>query len=401
MDLTKYSGSPYGEKGIARNDQQNMLSAALRGLLGQEETGSVLDPRTADLKATNSSANLASILSDLIPGKGVAGGGMALAGALRRGGRPDLFLSHGTNATSLFKDGELITELTHPSMAITKDGPTAPWGDLMLIPRAGKFDPRTSPSALHDMDAWTPSWKQNTFTNKYERGRVSPDNSELMNDAQARLFDKFGHRWGKGGLNDQGNEAMGANRFPSFEAYENATVGGAKRLEGGEPIPDTHFDYLNSLVSNPRLPYNNKPEALQGLLRGEVGGDTDKLYGRDIMKALRQSPQDYGELKAFGHVPLTADNFAGALVKQGTHQSVLDALEARGISTKTYDPWNTQPWELGEHADDLQTISRARLTPQPGSRGPGNWNPPIPYDEVIRQLREKEIKAGYTAKTPE
>lgn len=271
--------------------------------------------------------------------------------ALRRGGRPDLFLSHGAWSSSIMRKGELVRELTHPSMAITKDAPTAPWGDLMLIPREGKFDPRASPAALHDMDAWTPSWQDNAYTSATARNKAG----SIENDAQARLFDKFGHRWDKGGLNQTGPAAIGVNRFPSFEAFENATRGGVKRLEGGAPVPQEHFEFLE----DPRL---SKPEMLEKYLRGEMGSPADKVYAQEIMKSMRQSPQNYAELKVFGHVPLTADNFAGVLAKKRkVPEHVTQALRDRGLHVKTYDHWANE--DLAAHANELQALSRQSMTP--------------------------------------
>jgi len=312
-----------------------------------------------------------------------------IANAVRRGGRPDLFLAHGANVSGLMKDGELISELTHPSMALTKDSPATPWGDVMFIPREGKFDPRTSPAALHDMDAWTPSWNDNAYTSATARNEVG----SIENDAQARLFDKFGHRWDKGGLNQAGPAAIGANRFPSFEAFENAARGGVKRLEGGTPVPHAHFEFLK----DPRL---STPKMLEKYLRGEIGGPADKVYAQEIMKSMRQSPQDYAELKVFGHVPLTADNFAGVLAKQGTPEHVIQALRDRGLHVKTYDPWNSHDMSkgvLGQYADELQALSRQSMTPVPGASGPNTLPQAMPYDKVVETLRQKKLKEEYVA----
>lgn len=308
-----------------------------------------------------------------------------IANAVRRGGRPDLFLAHGANVSGLMKDGELISELTHPSMALTKDSPATPWGDVMFIPREGKFDPRTSPAALHDMDAWTPSWNDNAYTSATARNEVG----SIENDAQARLFDKFGHRWDKGGLNQTGPAAIGANRFPSFEAFENAARGGVKRLEGGTPVPQEHFEFLKD-------PWLSKPEMLEKYLRGEIGGPADKVYAQEIMKSMRQSPQDYAELKVFGHVPLTADNFAGVLAKQGTPEHVIQALRDRGLHVKTYDPLANE--DLAAHANELQALSRQLMTPGATlQKAPLVFNDNLPPEWSSWSLAEK---AAWTKKNP-
>ena len=361
MDLTKYGVSPYAAGSPNRADQNmSAIAAALRGLLGQDEPGSVLDPATAHNKRINDAVQLGSIISDLAPVKGAATGGMALAGALRRGGRPDLFLSHGANANMLMRNGTLLRELTHPSMAITKDYPMAPWGDVMLIPREGKFDPRTSTSALHDMDAWTPS-----YSSAYAAGMGASTINTPAGLAQARLADRFENRWPKGGLNQAGTEAMGANRFPSFEAFENAKRGGVKRLEGGKPVSKLDLDYLARLSDDWGLP---KPEILDNLIQGDpdlINGALNVGYGQRLMQTLRQTPQDYAELKVFGHVPITPDNFAGALVKEGGDPALLRALEDRGLHYAEYNPYSQASLDkLGDEANLMQSLSRMRMTPK-------------------------------------
>src|SRR5574343_197760 len=75
MDLTQYGPSPYAPGGKARNTQRNPLSAALRGFLGQAESGSVLQPDQAELSDWNSAGQAASHIADIataLPMKGVA-----------------------------------------------------------------------------------------------------------------------------------------------------------------------------------------------------------------------------------------------------------------------------------------------------------------------------------------
>src|SRR5574343_560567 len=75
MDLTQYGLSPYAPGGKARNTQRNPLSAALRGFLGQAESGSVLQPDQAELSNWNSAGQAASHIADIataLPMKGVA-----------------------------------------------------------------------------------------------------------------------------------------------------------------------------------------------------------------------------------------------------------------------------------------------------------------------------------------
>ena len=132
MDLTSYGASPYGEGGPARNTQQNKVSAALRGALGMEEPGSVLDPDTAGLKAVNDKTQLASILTDLIPGKAALTGakGIAMAGQLIpviRGFNKDTraagdLLRRVTKAEDLLRQGAHADEiLRHPEARLRRN----------------------------------------------------------------------------------------------------------------------------------------------------------------------------------------------------------------------------------------------------------------------------------------
>lgn len=75
MDLTKFGASPYAQGGPARGDQnQSALAAALRGLLGKSEPGSVLEAATAPNKSINEATGLASMLTDLVPPKALGAG---------------------------------------------------------------------------------------------------------------------------------------------------------------------------------------------------------------------------------------------------------------------------------------------------------------------------------------
>ena len=135
MDLTSYGASPYGEGSPKRGDQnQSKVAAALRGILQQEEPGSVLDAATAGNKELNAGFNLASILSDAVPAKGA----MGLAGTfigknaktwntkaaleasklLKAGHDPEMVRK--LTGTSLFPDGQLRQEITDHDAVLTR-----------------------------------------------------------------------------------------------------------------------------------------------------------------------------------------------------------------------------------------------------------------------------------------
>lgn len=84
-------------------------------------------------------------------------GKTAQRGAIRVGGDPDLFATHATteeNLLAALSKGRTL-ELYSPSIAITKNVQPAGFGDLILVPKVGAFDPATSPSTLFNRDAWT------------------------------------------------------------------------------------------------------------------------------------------------------------------------------------------------------------------------------------------------------
>jgi hypothetical protein len=162
--------------------------------LGKEETGSVLDPATAGLKASNDQAQIASLLTDLLPGKalGAVSGKGALgvlvpflkgfnkdklaatalekkaasaSDMLREGASPDEI----QKLTSLYKMPGSYPGINHPSQAqwlhnvdldptkpvwrqgyadepgfLKRDQPTAPLDEILQLstnsPRAGAYE---------------------------------------------------------------------------------------------------------------------------------------------------------------------------------------------------------------------------------------------------------------------
>lgn len=141
MDKTGFS-SPYAEGSPKRNQQQSALSAMLRGALGQEEQGSVLDEGYKDRKATNEKAQLASILTDLLPGKASVAGAAKLAPLLagtfigpraktwnaKAAAEASALLKAGHDpekvrqltGTSLFPDGMLRQEISDDKAILTR-----------------------------------------------------------------------------------------------------------------------------------------------------------------------------------------------------------------------------------------------------------------------------------------
>lgn len=357
MDLTKYSNSPYRGGMPARGDTNtSALAAALRGVLGQEEPGSVLDPETASNKRINDSVQLGSILTDLLPGK-AALKGAALAGALRRGGRPDLYLWHNARAKQLLQGGEaLLPELVHPSFGISKGAPiTVMGGDTLLIPRLNKVDPRTSPTSLQNRDFWSPLYQDSLSANM-------PEDAGIRALARARLADRFDIFWPKGGANAAAGafDVLGAlqpMRFPSFAAFENHPRGGnalVDQLRGDPPKGTTPITQERILelrddvlgLAESKIPGfaaategMNINEQLPLIAQGLPEVDKSKIY--EFIKALRSSPSEYAEAKQYGPVQLSKDNFAGAIIKKSPFANKLaDSLLDRGVDALVVSPKN-------------------------------------------------------------
>lgn len=83
-------------------------------------------------------------------------------GAIRVGGDESLMPYHTTSAEGLekviTKNGRI--ELYSPSIGIARNRVPSDFGNVLLIPKVGAFDPATSPSTLFNRDAYTARWGQ-------------------------------------------------------------------------------------------------------------------------------------------------------------------------------------------------------------------------------------------------
>lgn len=301
------------------------IYGALGGFLGtapDEFEGSLLDPLTAEVRKgaeigfpIGTAAAVTPIMGGVAASKGLTTGSKAAqAGMLRLGGREDLIASHGTYLNALIDPvtKNLIPQLNNLSLAINRDKLVNPFGNALLIPRAGKFDPRTSPSVLHVENAYTPRAGQSLEVQAVQSGVTDP--REL---ARLRLRDKFGSRWPEGGKNaidvtDEG-ESLVNPRFDSFAAYEKSP----------------YADNLQSSVSNLASRVQD-PKLMQILMDEKLSSDRTiadvfnrimETPGRtyrgvdkyEIYKALKQSPRAFAEIKNYGPTGLTPDTFAGVM----------------------------------------------------------------------------------------
>jgi len=298
----------------------------LAGTAPDEFDGSVLDPISKDVQAgaaygypLGTAVGIAPIAGGIATAKGVATGGRAAQkGMLRLGGRQDLIASHQAATSALLQDsGQLIPELNHVALAVTKD--TIPHilansadTSTLLIPRAGKFDPRTAPTALHTKDAYTARF-DDSFVNKLLE---SGDNIPRNMLAQARQADRYQTRWPQGGAGMEetvgsADMLVGASRFNSFKGFENSAQGAALLKPGKQSIETGNM--ISALYSKAEdlgvPPGQLLRQIMQSSEQTFEGFDKYKLY-----QALRTAPRPYAEVKSFGPTQLTGDTFAGALL---------------------------------------------------------------------------------------
>lgn len=366
MDLTKYGTSPYGPGSLLRGDQnQSPLAAALRGFLGQEEPGSVFDSAAAPNRAINNAVQLGSTISDLVPGRAAMSGVPAAMGMIRKGGRPDLFLTHGTNVRKLLNNNKVLTELTHPSMGITRDAPETPWakrdGSVTLVARPDVFDPVRYPASLHNTDAWTPG-----YLDALHRPIGYAPRASTRTEAKLRLADRFEHRFDKGGLNAVDETVIGSTRFPSFEAYENSPLGAdlltrfARGTEGFLSEVQAQLTNLERIIAERLAEERGIKRPGEYSLGTELSklasGDTplgfmfeDVLAAQNLIKELRRVPQQYAELKAWGHVPVTGSSFSHVIANSKDFDSMdwnnlSSVLDDRGIKVIDWVPKTEKQW---------------------------------------------------------
>jgi len=343
----------------------------LAGTAPDQFEGSVLDPKSKDVRKgaeygfpLGVATAVAPFAGGIATAKGLATGGKAAQqGMLRWGGREDLIASHGTSMNALRDhNGYLIPELSHLSLAVQRNALRNDFAagnqGITLIAKPGKFDPATSPSILHRLDAWTPDAGESLFRQAQSNGATRG-----LARAQARMLDRYATRWPKGGENatpDVDTIVLGNQRFNSFKSFENSKAANQLDINATEwenaPNAKALFDYLNEVAVHRTDMGEDSAvtEVLQEVLRGlpknlataKAQGRVYKLAGIDVQKALqeaRSTPVHYAELKNFGQTPLNGDTWAGALYRQpdvsatpvaiDVQNKLLAQLRSRGIQT--------------------------------------------------------------------
>ena len=225
----------------------------------------------------------------LVPGVGALAklGGAAKSAALIAllRGKSDLMLSRGAAGTHLLN---VAGEELNPSFGIAKNKLMGTFGDTVLVPKHGKFDPSTGASKLYAEDAFTS-----------EHGIPS---STYATPPTFSSFEEFT------------NNAKGANRLTT----RNITASDMPK----ELKPK--FDQFSKSVGlDP-----NDFESMLYVLR--TMHPEDVTAAPKYIKTLHDytmnlSPVSYAELKVKGPVKLSPENYAG-VIHSGTDQNVATAL---------------------------------------------------------------------------
>jgi len=313
------------------------------------------------------------------------GAGAKGAILLANGLRPDLITSHAVSASKLLRGGEVPRELYNPSFGITKNKLMS-FDDntVRLIPRIGKFDPKTSPSVLTAIDSYTPRYQKGAghrVDDALENAAVLTPNELLtpeelhqyMRELGAkRVADKlvsvypkggiFGEtadksslrglpQYGRGGydvsvgIKPFADDAMHrqsiGKRFQSLAEYERSPYG-AGRLDDGRNHRELSSDIDSFLAKYvPGIDLDNSQERLQRLLTlsKDMPSFVSTQKAKHYLNELRKTASEYGELKQYGPVQINPSNFAGATVRteqmfsnaSETAKAVVKGLRARGI----------------------------------------------------------------------
>lgn len=338
--------------------------------------------------------------------------GFAPTGMLRVGGRPDLIATHSTtDLGDLIRESKRrnmgVAELYSPSLAVTKDKVQSNFGNTILVPRVGAFDPKTHTSTLFNRDAYTPRYKDfpGSAVQPHPQGYLDVSDGlkadPLRRDAKygrgptsnpgARLDDRFlvddpqGFKMTEGA--GHGNVGLGASEllspqhadaiqaspaFRSFAAYEKSKAG-AGTLRTFTPPGGLSEQYYNEFLNSPTgqklWDLLDSPAFIQprkGLMNhlDELDPTDLKAYGEYVRK-MRELPSEYGELKVSGPVPITKEHWAGVLLPEGRAKpnefgelvAEMEYLQRMGIPVTPYAPGLATPTDLFKLADELQRMA--------------------------------------------
>lgn len=286
IGFPKQPAAPRNEEAAAR------LSAIMRGFVGEDTAGSVLDPNRQSANDANNLGQIAGLASDLPGPKSLM---MAMAGMLRAGGKSGLRLAHSSIADN-FLNGKIPPEFYNFSQAITGNNEiNRRFGDALVVPRLGKFDPKDSPTTLFRHDSGTPTWHGQSPMRFSDREWGRPVGSrEALEDAEL--------------------------------AYPDAKLNASRRLAD-------RFELPNSPLYSPQNP---------GLVNRQYSSFKEFENAPSGAKTLKDAG-DYAELKSWGPTQFNGDSFSGLLLPASTIAKNPDEVEIlkrllreKGMGLKPY-----------------------------------------------------------------
>lgn len=232
--------------------------------------------------------------------------GAGQRGAIRVGGDPDLFAHTSITPQKLERAlGDRKTlELYSPSIAITKGmQPVKNFGDLVLVPKVGAFDPATSTATLFNRDAWTARYKQ-------YKGSQEVDNHQGIDPyftmPLAKLYtqDEFLQALQQGTLNekvafpyDGATSSYAGNLYPYnwHKAKYTGVVDDLEALADYKPgmMDEEGLNLLKSYYNKGVVALDSKPTIYPSLARARL---EDRFHG------VRPEDTRLNEGDAFGSV---------------------------------------------------------------------------------------------------
>lgn len=265
----------------------------------------------------------------------VAGPAGGLAGVIRRGGRTDLNMVHNVSSPELFLD--LLRgrgSMSNPSVAIAKNEvfPFEQSPSLVLNPNSPLFDPaQHRGNQLFNRDAYT--FRARTL-DKIPEGVRSYRGDPRKWGADMRGTEGIN-------LNNPAQDfAMYASpRFRSFAEFEKSPSGAGALSkmtsldkQFSQDLNQIKNEWLEKNIGNPHF---SAESAVRLLREAAKSGDAEAAY---ILKAAREIPSDYAELKVLGEVPINKRNVSAVILPQNTRKSQLlryqDEIPSRtGIPT--------------------------------------------------------------------
>jgi len=307
------------------------------------------------------------IVQDLAMGFGTdAGAGGGLVGALRKGGRPDLYATHATHVMDNYvppaspdhplyvpKERTILpTQLTGPSFAVQsykrgdpdanipwyRDDVAGPGRSMVIVPREGAVDPASYPGVIYNRDAMTGA-------NERYGGKMP----SKWDESSQKFTHSMSNEWIMGHDVHQGASTVLSPEFKSAKEYENSPSG-ARTLTQDHVRPEdrTYYNALYKKVGEkygaldlpseyqttdlsshdlPQVPSEAHP-TVRNLV--EAANHSDPKISNEaklFLNALRTAPSQYGELKLRGNMGITPERVAGVVIHEPTAFELPDYMK--------------------------------------------------------------------------